>query len=300
MTTSNVTGSISGLYRFPVKSMGGEQVEVAELTGGGILGDRAYAIIDSETGKVASAKSVRHFPGLLDCKAAFVTEPRTGDELPAVIIALPDGTTVTSDSGDADRVLSRHFNRPVTLASTAPEDFTIDMYHPDVEGADPGGKKDEFGAQKLGAALFASMGVQSPVPVGSFFDVFPVSVLTTSTLAQLQQLEPETNFDLRRFRMNVIVETEQPGFVENEWVGHELLLGDRVRLGIAMADPRCVMTTLAQDDLAADMDVMRALVRHNKIPVGDLGQRPVAGVYAGVVMQGELRTGDAATLVSGE
>ena len=71
-------------------------------------------------------------------------------------------------------------------------------------------------AQKLGAALFAEVGIESPVPVGSFFDVFPLSVLTTSTLAQLNELRPQSRFDQRRFRMNVIVNTERPGFIEND------------------------------------------------------------------------------------
>ena len=84
--------------------------------------------------------------------------------------------------------------------------------------------------------------MESPVPVGSFFDVFPVSVLTTSTLARLDELQPQSRFDQRRFRMNVIVQTEQSGFVENGWVGHKLGLGDGARLNVTLLDPRCVMT----------------------------------------------------------
>ncbi len=222
MAISGDVGSVATLWRFPVKSMAGEQLQDAEVTERGVLGDRAYALIDKDTGKVVSAKSVRLFPSLLDCKAAFVEPPRRGGDLPAVQILLPDSTTVRSDSGEVDRVLSVYFKRNVTLGRAAPDDFTIDQYHPDVEGADPGGNRDKVVAQKLGAALFAELGMESPVPVGSFFDVFPLSVLTTSTLAQLDGVRPQSRFDQRRFRMNVIVETERPGFVENGWVGHEL------------------------------------------------------------------------------
>ncbi len=102
--------------------------------------------------------------------------------------------------------------------------------------------------QKLGSAFFAQAGLPSPVPVGSFFDLFPVSVLTTSTLDQLTKLEPGSSFDERRFRMNVIVETKEAGFVENNWIGRELAIGDAIRLNVALPDPRCVMTTLAQDE----------------------------------------------------
>ena len=96
--------------------------------------------------------------------------------------------------------------------------------------------------------------------------------------------------------MNVIVKTERPGFVENGWVGHELGLGKGARLNVALLDPRCVMTTLAQDGLPQDTDVLRALVRNNRMQVGDLGQFPCAGVYAVVAAPGTVRIGDRVVL----
>jgi uncharacterized protein YcbX len=292
-----IVGSVAALWRFPVKSMQGEQLREVEVTARGIVGDRAYALIDAETGKVASAKSVKLFPELLVCRAAFVAAPQAEREAPPVRIDLPNGKSVTSDSSDVDRTLSAHFRREVRLARVAPDDFTIDQYHPDVEGADPGGNRDTVVAQKLGAALFAALGMESPVPVGSFFDVFPLSVMTTSTLARLNELRPQSRFEQRRFRMNVIVRTEQPGFVENDWVGHELGLGNGARLNVALLDPRCVMTTLAQEDLPQDTEVLRTLVHHNRMQVGDLGQFPCAGVYAVVAAPGTVRTGDHVTVV---
>jgi uncharacterized protein len=143
--------------------------------------------------------------------------------------------------------------------------------------------------QPLGSALFAA------ILLRPFFDVFPMSVLTTSTLARLEELQPQSRFDARRFCMNVIIDSERPGFIENDWVGYELALGDTARLSVAMLDPRCVMTTLAQGDLPNDTDVLRALVRHNKLQVGDLGQFPCAGAYAVVAARGTVRTGDRVT-----
>src|SRR5262249_30173572 len=161
---------------------------------------------------------------------------------------------------------------------------------------DPGGNRDTVVAQKLGAALFAALGMESPVPVGAFFDGFPLSVLTTSTLSLLDEVRPQARFDQRRFRMNVIVRTEQRGFVQHVWLGNELGLGDRARLNVALLDPRCVMTTLAQDGLPQDTDVLRALVRLNRVQVGDLGQFPCAGVYAVVAASGTVRIGDRVVL----
>jgi len=292
MDPSKTVGSIARLWRFPVKSMGGEQLEQAELTARGVTGDRGYALMDVATGKVVSAKSVRLFPNVFGYSARFVEEPHLDQELPPVRITLPDGTSVTSDAPEADRVLSASFEREVTLARAAPEDFTIDQYHPDVEGADPAGRRDTVVEQKLGSAFFAEAGTESPVPVGSFFDLFPLTVLTTSTLERLNELRPESRFDERRFRMNVIVDSEEPGFVENGWVGNALSIGDAVRIAATLPDPRCVMTTLAQDDLPNDADVLRTLTKSNRIPVGDAGEFPCAGVYAVVASPGTVRVGD--------
>lgn len=292
MTTSGIVGAVAGLWRFPVKSMQGEQLEQAELTARGLVGDRAYALIDNETGKVVSAKSVRLFPDLLFCQATFLDPPRSGAEPPPVRITLPNGTTVVSDSSDSDRALSAYFRRDVRLARSAPEDFTIDQYHPDVEGVGPEARRDTVEEQKLGSAFFAAAGLDSPVPVGAFFDLFPVSVLTTSTLERLNELRPETQFDQRRFRMNLIVRANEPGFVENGWVGRELVIGDGVRLIVALSDPRCVMTTLAQGDLAADSGVLRTLAQHNKLKIADEGEFPCAGAYAVVNGHGTIRISD--------
>ena len=220
--TDPVIASVKEIWRFPVKSMQGERLDQAELTAAGVVGDRAYALVDRSTGKVISAKSVRLFGGLLGFRAAFVEPPRPGAEPPAVKIMFPDGASVTSDSGDAERLLSTFFRRQVGLARVAPDDFTIDQYHPDVEGADPAGYRDSVVEARLGAALFAQIGAPSPVPPGSFFDVFPVAVLTTSTLTRLGEIQPGSRFDARRFRMNLIVDTEEGGFVENRWFGQAI------------------------------------------------------------------------------
>ena len=105
------------------------------------------------------------------------------------------------------------------LAHAAQNGFTIDQYHPDEENYDPEGRRDEVVEVALGAAFFSERGLPSAVPENSFFDLFPLSVLTTSTLDQLNELEPQSRFDVRRFRMNMIVDTPARGFVENEWVG---------------------------------------------------------------------------------
>src|SRR5215831_5457675 len=95
-------GSVAELWRFPAKSMQGEQLREVEVTARGVVGDRAYALLDAETGKVASAKSVKLFPGLLACRAVFVAPPQAEREAPPVRIDLPNGESVTSHASDVD------------------------------------------------------------------------------------------------------------------------------------------------------------------------------------------------------
>lgn len=231
------------------------------------------------------------WPDLLKCRAAFVEPPKPGEEVPPARIELADGESVRSDAADVDDVLSHFFGRDVELTSAAENGYTIDQYHPDEENYDPEGHRDEVVESQLGAAFFNERGLPSAVPEGSFFDLYPLSVLTTSSLDRFSELEPGSNFDLRRFRMNVIVDTPAHGFVENEWVGRSLAIGDDVRLDVAMPDPRCVMPSLAQEDLPRDPQILRALARHNRIDVA--GRRfPCAGVYAVAEAAGTIHQDD--------
>ena len=289
-----IVGHIAEIWRFPVKSMAGERVAEAELTSGGIPGDRAYALIDADSGKVVSAKSVRLFPDILDYRAALAGPAVTGAPPPPVAITCPDGTTIRSDDPGADAELSARLGRQVGLAASAPPDFTIDQYQADLDADTPGRHVE----QPLGAALFAQLGAESAVPPGSFFDLFPMTLITTATLRRLAELAPGTDFDLRRFRMNLVVESDAPGFAENDWIGGRVGVGDGA-LAVAIGALRCIMTTLAQPGLPRDIGVLRALAEHNSLPVvlagHDLGPRPCAGIYAEVARPGILRRGDPVT-----
>ncbi|HET6474421.1 MAG TPA: MOSC N-terminal beta barrel domain-containing protein, partial [Pseudomonadales bacterium] len=168
-------GSLATLWRFPVKSMLGEAVRHADVTEGGLVGDRAYGLVERVSGKVVSAKNVKAYPALLHCRAAFAETPRPGQAAPPVRITLPDGRIVDSDAADANAALSKFFGRDVELRRAAPADYTIDEYNLDLANDDLGPEI----AAPLGSALWQRLGARSPVPVGAFFDAFPLSVLTT-------------------------------------------------------------------------------------------------------------------------
>src|SRR4030095_322893 len=93
----NKVGTVVSLFRYPVKSMMGEEWNATDVTDRGLVGDRAYALVDSSDGKVASAKNPRKWPNLFDFHAAYHETPRVGGKMPSVRITFPDGSTVLSD-----------------------------------------------------------------------------------------------------------------------------------------------------------------------------------------------------------
>src|SRR5437588_3915519 len=113
--STQMAGRVVTLWRYPIKSMTGEELNATDVTTRGLLGDRAYALVDQATIKVASAKNPRKWPHLFDFRAAFIAPPRPGMPLPVVRITLPDGTVLTNEQSDLNRILSQALHREVTL-----------------------------------------------------------------------------------------------------------------------------------------------------------------------------------------
>jgi uncharacterized protein len=269
-------GSVVALWRYPVKSMMGEELNAAEVTERGLVGDRRFAVVDASTGKVAGAKNPRKWGNFFDFRAAYVESPQTGSKLPAVRLTLPDGTVVTSEQPDLAQILSNALGREVTFAEAQQggesPSAQAEEYWPDMEGLEHRDTVTEW-----------------DLPEGTFFDLAVVHVPTTATLERLRTLYPEGRFEVRRFRPNIVVATgpDEQGFVENDWIGHTIAIGDEVRLRITGPCPRCVMTTLPQSDLRKDAGILRTAAQHNEANVG---------VYADVIAGGTTRRGDAVTL----
>ena len=133
-------------------------------------------------------------------------------------------------------------------------------------------------------------------PADSFFDLAVLHLLTTATLDHLAELYPEGNYDVRRYRPNVLVESTETGFVENEWARRELTVGDELRVSVTIPAMRCVMTTLEQEGLPRDPKLLQTIARHNRIEITGLGQWACAGVYGGVAQSGTVRVGDPVAL----
>src|SRR5262249_34060816 len=162
-------GSVVGLWRYPVKSMMGEEVNATEIIERGLVGDRQFAVVDAATGKVAGAKNPRKWGNFFDFRAAYVEPPQGQSKLPAVRMTLPDGTVVTSDQADLAQILSNVLGREVAFArAQRGEDSsgaTAEEYWPDIEGLD-----------------YRDTVTEWELPAGTFFDLAVIHGATTAAI----------------------------------------------------------------------------------------------------------------------
>jgi uncharacterized protein YcbX len=261
-----MAGEVLSLHRYPVKSMLGEDLAALELDTHGVVGDRALALTDPDTGRVATAKQPRHWRRLLTCASAGV-----GDD---VRVTLPDGRTV--DAGQAAGPLAELLGRPVVVAQQRADGAVVEL--PDPEDVLAHGLDADVDAPTLEIAQGA--------PGGRFVDHSPVHLITTATLDAL-------GVEALRYRPNVVVATP-PGtepFVENGWLGRRLTLGDVV-LVPTLPTPRCSVPTLEHGALPRAPHALRGPADRNRVEVDGFGVLPCAGLYARVERTGTLRVGD--------
>jgi uncharacterized protein YcbX len=273
--------SVSSLWRYPVKSMRGEALDSADVTAAGLLGDRAYALVDRKTNRVGSAKSARRFGGLLQWQAQFVSPPEIGRVLPGIQLIAPDGTS-SRGAADFESLFAAHFGQGISLERRPPDGLMLEF-----AAGTLGGKHVETTAVPVGGGA----------PAGTFFDYGALHLITTSTIRRLKEARRDGDISVQRFRANVVVESDDDGFVENAWVGRTIAIGADVTLHVTIPCPRCVMPTLAHYDLQSDPTLLRLIAQTNTIDLGEIGRLPCAGVYASVVRPGRIRSGDAIRLI---
>lgn len=247
-------GTIKSLWRYPVKSMAGNEMTIVTITENhGVEGDRQFALIDESDGRVGSAKNPRKWLDLLNFQATL------NEDDSEVTIQFPNGKTVSSSESQCNEILSTYFQRTIKLESNVPELAQVSNYIPD---------KDTIETFQTHP--------------GTFFDGAPIHIVTTASIKQLEQCYSEGDFSIQRFRPNIVIETDPSliGFIENEWMGKVLVFQDGVRLKLIDHTPRCVMTTVAQSSLPADSEILKTIYRENKACVG---------VYAEVITAGIVR-----------
>lgn len=293
MVSELKVGRIREIWRFPVKSMGGERIDSATVTPGGIAGDRGWAVRDEEAGQITNAKRL---PALIQCSARYLEEPGQG---PGTIeIQMPSGDAVRGDAPDAAERLTAALGKRVSISPLRP---ASDLEYYRRGKAEPGDAlqqaRDTFALEDgepmpdfsvMATLPGMAMLREFATPPGTHFDVAPLHVLTTASLAALARANPGADADPRRFRANIIIETAPgiEGFAEFDWCGRALAGGETV---IELQSPtvRCRLPTLAQPGLPEARSIMRTLVRETKHSLG---------LYATVGQPGTLRAGDPVVL----
>jgi uncharacterized protein YcbX len=284
-------GTVAGLWRYPVKSMQGERLDAAVAGERGLAGDRRWAVVDAESGKVVSAKRPSLWAAMLECAAAYVGDPAPDGAPAPVRITLPDGREVRSGDPDCDRRLSEALGRPVNLESAAVEGATYELRAVDLQGLEAP-EPERLTEAPIG--LFA--------PPGTFFDAGTLHLITTASMASFAAAHPDGEWDLRRFRPNVLVELDAVpagGFPENEWVGRPLGIGADAEAAVLAPMPRCVMTTLPQGGLPHDPLVLRTIARENRVVLEGHGVYACAGVLANLSKPGTVAVGDPVSVGAG-
>ena len=248
---------VSGLWRYPVKSLQGAPVERIDLSETGVAGDRQWGIVDVATGKVLTAK---RWPLLLEASAALDADGRD------VTVALPDGATWRSGDPATDEALSAWLDHEVRLRHANADGGT--PYELTMDPADDESEPWDFAT-----------------PAGSFVDLAAVHLLTTASLSAISNRQPDGQWEVHRFRPNALVDTASAsGFVEDGWSGGQVRLGDAV-VDVFMATPRCTMPGRAQPSrgLARDLSIVRTVRDHHDNNLG---------VYGAVAVPGPVAVGD--------
>jgi len=287
-------GNVKELHRYPVKSMLGEQLRSCAIDSHGLAGDRVWAVRDDKT-----TLTGKKFPALMSAQASF-TESVDGERRsPAARITLPDGQTLQTGDADTNTRLSEWLDHTASLWPLVdPEN--LDVFR---RAATPGATPEqiEAGLREVFARLpdeplpdlasFPAELMTYESPPGTWFDALPILLVSSNALTTLSRNAHEkgtaSNFDLRRFRPNIVVDGLEGDFPENDLVGKQCQIGDAV-LAIEMECPRCIMTTHPVAELPKDPGIMRQLVQQNG---GNLG------VYARVIQAGTVREGDHLTVL---
>jgi uncharacterized protein len=276
-----LVGRVAGLMRYPVKSMLGEELSETDITVGGVVGDRAWALREIVTGKIVSAKK---FARMFEFRASYDSPPSADASAP-VTIQLPDGKKIHASDPDASEIVSAALGRKVRLERP-------DSAKRERAGIDPATVFGDVPVEKVQPAFtLATLPDDFGLSRGTFFDSAIMHVIATGTLRHLARLAPGSVFDARRFRASILVDTgdKDDDFIEDGWLDGILEVGETMRVAKMRPALRCVMTTHPQDDLVRDLAILRTAAFHHRANVG---------VFAAVGAPGKVRVGDPVYLSS--
>ncbi len=291
---------ITQLHRYPVKSLLGERLTTTQVDSNGFPGDRAWALRHG-----GSTLTGKKFPAMMSARATFSTTPSAEHRSAPITITLPNGETRDSNDKALNSWLSAYLDHPAELwplvdpsdlefyrrsASSATTPEAIDAQLREVFARLPDEPLPDL-------ATFPAEIFEYDTPPGTYFDAYPILIMSTLSLATLaaNSQTQKHNFDQRRFRPNIVLDgfsaadsDATGGFPENALVGKQIKFGTTT-LDIELACPRCIMTTHPVADVPKDPGIMRQLVQQN---AGNLG------VYARIVTGGVVSEGDTLEVIN--
>jgi uncharacterized protein len=281
--------TLSEIRRYPVKSMQGESLETAELNSLGIHGDRLWAVRDVESGKILSAKNPKVGQALLTCSAQTVIHHGQSTVVLTINNHQWDALDPAVHAG-----LGTLLGREVRLVPATGSDEVYESYWPAID-------------DMVLSDMTIDLGISSGTRKGTFVDLSALHLLTQNSVDHLRELNPELEVSLDRFRPGLAFQVEGAsqsseasqsngtGFLEKSWINRTAHLGGTT-LAIGSESPRCVMTTVAQNDLPRQLAVLQTIAQHNKVNWGGFGNFACLGVYAEVSTGGQISIGDTLAL----
>jgi len=285
-------GKLVEIWRYPVKSMGGESLEHASFGEGGLLGDRGWAVRDEVAGEIRGGKKL---PRLMQFEASYREEP-SADFVPHAVVRFPDGSESATDAPDAAARISAVLGREISLRTLQPASDESHYALSAPLNISEEGLREMF-AREPGEPLPDLSNIPPEIlgqlarfatPLGTHFDLFPVNLLTTNSMETLSRHNPKVSFDPRRFRPNLVIEADgDADFPEFDWCGSSLRVG-AVEFACEIPCVRCGMTTQATAGLPKEPGVLRTIVRESNQNIG---------AYASVRVGGVLKRGDVVELV---
>lgn len=282
--------TIAEIRRYPVKSMLGESLDAVEIGSEGLPGDRCWAVRDEERGGIRGAK---RFGGLMKLAARFPEAPAASGSSPAEVV-FEDGSVAGTGDDDIAARIGAALGHEVTLWPLVPADRLDHYRRGEPSSPDPETWMREMFAREPDEPLpdvsvFPPELMEYESPLGTYFDAFPLLLLSRASLEAMASRAPDSVFDVRRFRPNLLLDDTAAGepFPEAAWQGRRLRIGGAL-LQLEVRCPRCVMVTRELEELPHDPQVMRALVRETG---GELG------IYASVLEPGRVAVGDVCELV---
>jgi uncharacterized protein YcbX len=293
-----IVGTIEQIWRYPVKSMAGETVSSAHIVSQGLAGDRCWAVVDDNGDQVRGAKS---WPELLNFRARLDVDKDPDqlaydDDVPDAKIEAANGVEFMARDVNSADLLSRVLGKSAYLAPLAPPERGQHY-----KLGNPPSEEEFRGQMGLledeGMPDFSSIPeeillqlAEHATPLGAYYDVFPLHLMTTNSLDYLRQ-KGEVNAVVERFRPSILVRPVEisVAMTENHWIGKSLQIGDCL-LKVESRTVRCSMPARGQywAGLEADRGMTRAMIEHC--------QRHL-GVNILVERAGVVRAGDAVTLI---